>query len=74
MPTATDTFKEDLLSNAILALVMLLFVCFRDFCKRVSRSDCVYDTDSGLRVRLPTWHRGGGTSISGSGTDEIQPV
>ena len=67
----TDTFQEDLLSNAILGLVMLLFVCARDFCKRVSRSDCVYDTDTGLRVKLPTWHgRSGGGS--GSSTDQAE--
>lgn len=67
----TDTFQEDLLSNAILGIVMLVFVCARDFCKRVSRSDCVYDTDNGLRVKLPTWHGSGGGS---SGTDEANPV
>ena len=70
---STSTFKEDLLSNAILALVMLIFICARDFCKRVSRSDCVYDTDSGLRIRLPTWRRSDSDS-SGGGTDEVQPV
>ena len=70
MPT-TDTFKEDLVS-----IVMLIFICARDFCKRVSRSDCVYDTDNGLRVKLPTWHGSNSSSRGGhsSGTDEPNPV
>ena len=69
----SNTFGEDLLANAILGTVMLMFVCARDFCKRVSRSDCVYDTDHGLRVKLPTWHgRGGGGADSS--TDQAETV
>ena len=53
----SDTFKEDLLANALLGLAMVLFVCCKDLCKRVSRSDCLLDSD-GLRVKLPTFHGG----------------
>ena len=69
----SDTFGEDLLANAILGTVMLMFVCARDFCKRVSRSDCVYDTEQGLRVKLPTWH-GGGNGGGTSSTDQAEAV
>ena len=49
---------EDLLANAILGVALVLVTCTRDLCKRVSRSDCVYDPrDGGLRVKLPTFHR-----------------
>ena len=65
----SETLQEDLLANAILGLVMLMFVCARDFCKRVSRSDCVYDTGNGLHIKLPTFRTGGG-----SGADEPETV
>ena len=45
---------EDLISNAILGIVLISVTCMRDFCKRVSHSDCAYD--NGLQIRLPTWH------------------
>ena len=54
----SETFTEDLLANAVLGLAMLLFVCAKDLCKRVSRSDCLLDAD-GLRVKLPTFHSRG---------------
>lgn len=49
------TFQEDLVSNAVLALVGLCVVGLRDLCKRVSHSHCHYDAEKGLDVRLPTW-------------------
>jgi len=53
----SQTFTEDLISNAILLVVGLGVVCLRDFCKRVSRSDCVFDSEAGgLKIKLPTWH------------------
>ena len=52
----TETMTEDLVSNALLGLGMVLFFCCRDLCKRVAHSDCVYDAEhGGLRVKLPTW-------------------
>ena len=50
------TFQEDLISNAVLALLGLCVVGLRDLCKRVSHSHCRYDAEHGLDVRLPTWH------------------
>ena len=52
----SETFAEDLLANALLGAVLIAVTCARDLCKRVSRSDCVYDTQDGLRVKLPTFH------------------
>ena len=49
----TETLQEDLVSNGLLALVLVCVLCMRDFCKRVSHSDCSYDR--GLKIRLPTW-------------------
>ena len=58
----SETFMEDLLANAILGVALVLVTCTRDLCKRVSRSDCVYDPrDGGLRVKLPTFHRSDST-------------
>ena len=51
----TDSFLEDLVANSILGVGLVLVVCFRDFCKRVSHSDCVLDREHGLAIRLPTW-------------------
>ena len=52
----SDTMIEDLVSNAVLALGMVVVMCCRDLCKRVAHSECLYDqADGGLRVKLPTW-------------------
>ena len=51
----TDSFKEDLISNGVLALVGILILGLRDLCKRISHSHCRYDKEHGLDVRLPTW-------------------
>lgn len=52
----SDTFYEDLLANALLGAGMVVFIFCRDFCKRVSHSDCVYDNEQGgLKIKLPTW-------------------
>ena len=52
----TETMIEDLVSNAVLGLGMVLVMCCRDLCKRVAHSDCIYDAENGgLRVKLPTW-------------------
>lgn len=50
----TDSFAEDLIANALLGVVLISVTCMRDFCIRVSHSDCAYE--DGLRIRLPTWH------------------
>ena len=50
----TDTFAEDLLSNLILGCGLVALVCLRDFCKRVSHSDCNVD-DNKINIKLPTW-------------------
>jgi hypothetical protein len=50
------TFGEDMISNAILGAVMIVFMLLRDFCKRISHSECAYDAEhGGLKIRLPTW-------------------
>lgn len=52
----SDTLVEDLVSNAILLIVGVGVVCLRDFCKRVSQSDCIYDPEhGGLKIKLPTF-------------------
>ena len=52
----TPTMKEDLVSNALLGLGILLYYTLRDLCKRVSHSDCSYDNEhGGLKIKLPTW-------------------
>ena len=61
----SETLQEDLLANALLGIAMLVFVCTKDLCKRVSRSDCLLDSD-GLRVKLPTFHGSG----SGGSSEE----
>ena len=55
MSEISQTFSEDLLSNAILGGVLILYFCCRDLCKRVSHSDCAFDCKKGLQVKLPTW-------------------
>ena len=61
---------EDLLANAILGAALVLVTCTRDLCKRVSRSDCVYDPrDGGLRVKLPTFHHSSSTTTSENSSD-----
>ena len=51
----TESFQEDLIANLILGAVLVGAACLRDFCKRVSHSDCVLDRENGLAIRLPTW-------------------
>ena len=65
----SETFTEDLLANAVLGLAMVLFVLAKDLCKRVSRSDCLLDSD-GLRVKLPTFHGSG----SGGSSEEDRTI
>ena len=55
MSGISETFSEDLVSNAILGAVLVIYFCARDLCKRVSRSDCAYDCEKGLQVKLPTF-------------------
>ena len=56
MDITSATFQEDIVSNLLLGAGMVLFVCSRDLCKRISHSDCVYDSDAGgLKIKLPTW-------------------
>lgn len=62
-----STLQEDLLSNTLLAIVLILFSCARDFCRRVSKSDCVYDTDNGLHIKLPTYRRRDDSDEGGGG-------
>ena len=50
----SDTMWEDLVSNGILGIGMVLYFCCRDLCKRVAHSDCYYD-EHGLKFKLPTW-------------------
>ena len=49
----SETLAEDLIANAALGVLLVAVVCLRDFCKRVSHSDCAYD--KGLKIKLPTW-------------------
>ena len=52
----SGTFGEDLAANAVLGVAMVIFFCARDFCKRISHSDCAYDQEhGGLRIKLPTY-------------------
>ena len=64
MPEISPTLIEDLASNAILGIVLVIYFCARDLCKRIAHSDCNYD-ENGLQVRLPTWH----DPTAGSGGD-----
>ena len=50
----SETLYEDLLSNALLGIVLIGAACLKDLCKRVGRSDCAVD-ENGLKLRLPTW-------------------
>ncbi len=68
----SETFAEDLLANALLGAVLIAVTCARDLCKRVSRSDCVYD-NGGLKIKLPTFHSGGNSSSSSSGDPDHHP-
>ena len=48
--------KEDLVSNLLLGVGMVLYFAGRDLCKRIAHSDCQYDSEhGGLKIRLPTW-------------------
>lgn len=67
MGILSETMAEDLVANAILGVVLVAVTCARDLCKRISRSDCVYDTRDGLRVKLPTFH--GSTTTSENSSD-----
>ena len=52
----SETFKEDLVSNLLLGIGMVLYFAGRDLCKRIAHSDCQYDAnEGGLKIRLPTW-------------------
>ena len=51
----TNTMWEDLVSNAVLGAGLVIYFCCRDLCKRVAHSDCYYDAQNGLKVKLPTW-------------------
>ena len=52
----TDTLKEDLVSNLLLGIGMVLYFAGRDLCKRIAHSDCQYDSnEGGLKIKLPTW-------------------
>ena len=54
----SETFYEDLVSNAILGIVLIGAACLKDLCKRVSHSDCAVD-ENGLKLKLPTWRTDG---------------
>ena len=49
----SSTLSEDLIANGVLAIGMIVVMCLRDFCKRVSHSDCRYE--DGLKFKLPTY-------------------
>ena len=51
----SESFTEDLVANMILGIALVGVACMRDFCKRVSHSDCVLDKERGLAIKLPTW-------------------
>jgi hypothetical protein len=51
----SKTMWEDIIANTLLGTGMILYFCFRDLCKRVSHSDCYYDAEHGLKMKLPTW-------------------
>ena len=51
----SESFTEDLVANFILGVALDGVACMRDFCRRVSHSDCVLDKDRGLAIKLPTW-------------------
>jgi hypothetical protein len=54
-----STFQEDLVSNLILGVVLVVLIAARDLCKRISHSDCKWDGENGLVIKLPTFHREG---------------
>jgi hypothetical protein len=49
------TFQEDLISNAVLGLAAVVLLACRDLCKRIAHSDCRWDEEHGLVMKLPTW-------------------
>ena len=49
-----SSFEEDLLSNLILGVILVVLVALRDLCKRISQSDCEFG-EHGLRIKLPTF-------------------
>ena len=49
----TDSLSEDLLSNAILGVILIVFFCIRDLGKRFVNSDCAYENDH-WHFKLPT--------------------
>ncbi len=50
-----NSFEEDLVSNALLGLVLVALMAARDLCKRISHSDCAIDSEHGLMFKLPTF-------------------
>ena len=52
----SETMTEDLIANGLLGFLLIGVACMRDFCKRVSHSDCIYNSEEGgLKIKLPTW-------------------
>jgi hypothetical protein len=49
------TFQEDMISNAVLGFAAVVLLACRDLCKRVAHSDCRWDEEHGLIMKLPTW-------------------
>ena len=47
--------EENLLSNAMLGVALVLLMAMRDLCKRIAHSDCAIDGAHGLTFKLPTW-------------------
>ena len=50
-----NSFEEDLVSNALLGVILVGLMAARDLCKRISRSDCAVDSEHGLHFKLPTF-------------------
>ena len=46
--------QEDLVSNALLGLLVVVILCARDNTKRIAKSHCLYDNEHGLEFSLPT--------------------
>ena len=58
----SESFTEDLVANMILGVALVGVACMRDFCRRVSHSDCVLDQENGWAIRWPTWRPEGDDS------------
>ena len=69
MSAPSQTFLENVYANALLGVGMVMYLCLRDFCKRVSHSDCYYDQEhGGLKIKLPTWRADAPEDVSLEGT------